>query len=92
VIKEHTRKTGLIPADDFYNIVLERHRDDPKGYDVLFVDPIRRGNFASRMSHSCNPNCSTVMMSAGGKYVIAMYATRDIAFSEELTFDYNRYV
>jgi hypothetical protein len=23
---------------DFYNIVLERPRDDPAGYDVLFVD------------------------------------------------------
>ena len=23
---------------DFYNIVLERPRDDPTGYDVLFID------------------------------------------------------
>lgn len=23
---------------DFYNIVLERPRDDPDGYDVLFID------------------------------------------------------
>lgn len=75
--------------DDFYNIMLERHRDDEAGYDVLFVDPIRKGNFASRMSHSCEPNCSTVVMSANGKYVIAMYAIKDIGFSEELTFDYN---
>ncbi len=23
---------------DFYNIVLERPRDDPTGYDVMFID------------------------------------------------------
>ena len=28
-------------------------------------------------------------MSANGRFVIAMYAIRDITFSEELTFDYN---
>ena len=41
------------------------------------------------MSHSCDPNCSTVVMSANGKYFIGMYALKDIGFSEELTFDYN---
>ena len=76
---------------DFYNIMLERHTDDDAGYDVLFVDPIRksalsrsllsaclccalkswhscsvlrcccRGNFASRLSHSCYPNCRCVV-------------------------------
>lgn len=112
--KDRSRRPGAARGDDFYNIMLERHRyedgqvsssstpsmtrnvftsrlsrDDALGYDVLFVDPIRKGNFASRMSHSCSPNCSTVVMSAGGRFVIGMYATRDIAFSEELTFDYN---
>jgi hypothetical protein len=41
---------------DFYNIMLERHKDDDEGYDVLFVDPIKRGTYASRFSHSCHPN------------------------------------
>lgn len=41
---------------DFYNIALERHRDDEQGYDVLFVDPIKRGTYGSRLSHSCDPN------------------------------------
>ncbi len=59
VTKEHNRKNGSLRVDDFYNIMLERQRDDAAGYDVLFVDPIRKGNFASRMSHSCDPNCST---------------------------------
>jgi hypothetical protein len=42
---------------DFYNITLERPHDDPDGYDALFVDAAFMGSFASRMSHSCTPNC-----------------------------------
>ena len=41
---------------DFYNMMLERHKDDERGYDVLFVDPIKRGTYGSRFSHSCDPN------------------------------------
>lgn len=42
---------------DFYNIMLEIHKNDPKGYDILFVEPILKGNYSSRFSHSCDPNC-----------------------------------
>ena len=73
---------------DFYNITLERPRDDPDGYDVLFVDAAFAGSFASRMSHSCTPNCAAVIVSAGGRLTVAMYTTRPIAAGEELTFDY----
>lgn len=51
--------SGDLP--DFYNITYERHYDDPEGYDVLTVDPILYGHFSSRLSHSCNPNCETVI-------------------------------
>ncbi len=44
--------------------------------------------FSHPLTHSPT-HPSQVVMSAGGRYVIAMFATRDIAFSEELTFDYN---
>ena len=74
---------------DFYNIMLERHKTDSKGYDLVMVDPNSKGNFASRMSHSCRPNCNTVLMSSGKEYTIGMYATEDITYGEELTFDYN---
>lgn len=69
--------------------MLDRHRDDPDGFDVLFVDPIIKGSFVSRLSHSCAPNCSTVVMIANQQYTIGMYAIKDIEFGEELTFDYN---
>ena len=45
---------------EFYNIFLEKHDDEPLGYDILVVDPSRKGNFSSRFSHSCDPNCGTV--------------------------------
>ena len=130
---------------DFYNILLERPKDDPDGYDVLFVDaaakvggwgqrPLggltraqlgwgslrvhlraRRGSlsagapgqptclagtaaagpatepwprlpspatpqgaFASRMSHSCTPNCQAIIMACGGRLTIALYTLRHV--------------
>ncbi|CAD8179326.1 unnamed protein product [Paramecium octaurelia] len=84
-MKEQNKK-DILP--DFYNIMLDRHLDDEDGIDILFVDPINKGNFSSRLSHSCNPNCGTVTTVSNGTYVIGMYAMRDIQFGEELTFDY----
>ena len=49
-VKLTQKKVKFKPAlPDFYNIMLERHYDDEAGYDVLFVDPIVKGNFASRL-------------------------------------------
>ncbi|MCQ2818069.1 MAG: SET domain-containing protein-lysine N-methyltransferase, partial [archaeon] len=74
---------------DFYNIWMERFLDDEDGYNLVMIDPNWKGNFTSRMSHSCNPNCNTVEMVSQGKYAIGMFAMRDINLNEELTFDYN---
>jgi SET domain-containing protein len=46
------------------------------------------GNFSSRFSHSCDPNCGTVITVSDGRYFIGMYAFRPIEYGEELTFDY----
>ncbi|CAL8467814.1 g7352 [Coccomyxa elongata] len=82
------RKTMGDELPDFYNIVLERPRDDPTGYDVLFIDAAAKGAFASRMSHSCTPNCQAVVMACGGRLTIAVYTLRHVCPGEELTFDY----
>ena len=74
---------------DFYNIQLERLKWDPFGYNILMIDPNSKGNFTSRMSHSCNPNCQTALMISDNKYSISMYAVKRIEYGEELTFDYN---
>jgi SET domain-containing protein len=56
---------------------------------IKFVDPIVKGNYSSRLSHSCDPNCGTVPTITDGKYLIGMYAMKNIEYGEELTFDYS---
>lgn len=71
VIKHGQNKNKLSKdLPDFYNIMFERHGDDPEGYNCLTVDPILKGSFASRLSHSCFPNCATVIHVNKGKYSI----------------------
>ena len=48
-----------------------------------------QGSFASRMSHSCTPNCQAIPMRAGNRLTIALYTLRHINPGEELTFDYS---
>jgi hypothetical protein len=52
---------GGAELPDFYNMTLERPKNDPVGFDVLFVDAAFCGSFASRMSHSCTPNCQVTL-------------------------------
>ncbi|KAK9830947.1 hypothetical protein WJX81_000882 [Elliptochloris bilobata] len=87
-IQDAIKKGSKDELPDFYNIVLERPRDDPSGYDCLFIDAAAKGAFASRMSHSCTPNCQAVVMACDGRLTIAVYTLRHVAAGEELTFDY----
>ena len=81
---------GKITAlPDFWNMQLERHKDDPDGLGILTVDPSNNANFASRLSHSCTPNCQTMCIAVNGRYMIAMHTVRDVHQGEELTIDYN---
>lgn len=73
---------------DFYNIILEKNVREENGKEIVVIDPIFNGNFASRLSHSCNPNCCTFPVVSQGRYFIGLYAIRDIQPGEELTFDY----
>lgn len=54
-----------------------------------FVEAAHRCTFASRLSHSCAPNCHTVNVSVGGKLTIAQYTTRHVACGEELCWNYS---
>ena len=44
------RKTMGDELPDFYNIVLERPRDDPSGYDVIFIDAAAKVRAATELS------------------------------------------
>lgn len=74
---------------DFYNMMLECHKDDPSGYAVLYIDASIKGNLASSLSHSCNPNCDASITAIDGKYAVSLYSRFPIKQGEELTIDYS---
>lgn len=80
--------TRMGASSEYYNIVLERPKTDPRGYDVMYVDAVQKGNFVSRLSHSCNPNCRSVTVIVGGRLTVGVWTTRDVAVGEELTVDF----
>ena len=73
---------------DFYNILLERPKTDPDGYNLLFVDASQRANMGSSCSHSCASNCTSAVVARNGKLVIALTTNRHVNYGEELTMDY----
>ena len=52
------------------------------------IDSIERGNEARFINHSCQPNCITRKWNFLGETTVGVFALRDIAPGEELTFDY----
>jgi hypothetical protein len=73
---------------DFYNILLERPRQDPRGYGLLYVDASQKANLGSSCSHSCNANCTSSVVARNGKLVILLTTTRNVKFGEEICMDY----
>lgn len=56
--------------------------------DNTVVDATKRGGIARFINHSCMPNCTAKIIKVEGTKRIVIYALRDIAMSEELTYDY----
>lgn len=83
------QKNSKDPAPEFYNIFLERPKGDGAGYDLVVVDAMHKANYASRICHSCRPNCEAKVTSVDGQYQIGIYTLRPIQYGEEITFDYN---
>ncbi|XVF44484.1 hypothetical protein PTKIN_Ptkin02bG0126700 [Pterospermum kingtungense] len=83
------QKNSKDPAPEFYNIYLERPKGDADGYDLVVVDAMHKANYASRICHSCHPNCEAKVTAVDGQYQIGIYALRAIQYGEEITFDYN---
>lgn len=83
------QKNSKDPAPEFYNIYLERPKGDADGYDLVVVDAMHKANYASRICHSCRPNCEAKVTAVDGHYQIGIYAVRPIEYGEEITFDYN---
>ncbi|XP_008793621.3 histone-lysine N-methyltransferase ATXR3-like [Phoenix dactylifera] len=83
------QKNNQEPAPEFYNIYLERPKGDCDGYDLVVVDAMHKANYASRICHSCRPNCEAKVTAVDGQYQIGIYTVRPINYGEEITFDYN---
>ncbi|KAL8478350.1 hypothetical protein ACS0TY_030310 [Phlomoides rotata] len=83
------QKKNKDPAPEFYNIYLERPKGDADGYDLVVVDAMHKANYASRICHSCRPNCEAKVTAVDGQYQIGIYSVRPIGYGEEITFDYN---
>ena len=52
------------------------------------IDPTFYGNIARFMNHSCDPNCVTRKWTVAKETMVGIFARKDIAEDEELTFDY----
>ncbi|KAI9818186.1 MAG: histone methyltransferase set1 [Pycnora praestabilis] len=52
------------------------------------IDATKRGGIARFINHSCTPNCTAKIIKVEGSKRIVIYALRDIANNEELTYDY----
>jgi len=52
------------------------------------IDASFKGNQARYLNHSCNPNCSSIIIEVDHEPKIVMYANRPIYPGEELTYDY----
>uniref|UniRef100_A0A7N0TFX8 SET domain-containing protein n=1 Tax=Kalanchoe fedtschenkoi TaxID=63787 RepID=A0A7N0TFX8_KALFE len=85
----YLQKNSTDPAPEFYNIYLERPKGDADGYDLVVVDAMHKANYASRICHSCRPNCEAKVTAVDGHYQIGIYAVREIQYGEEISFDYN---
>ena len=52
------------------------------------IDPTKKGNVARFINHSCDPNCVTQKWNVMGEVFVGIFAKKDIAKDEELSFDY----
>ncbi|GAA6060898.1 hypothetical protein JCM10212_000181 [Sporobolomyces blumeae] len=55
----------------------------------VFIDATKKGGKGRFLNHSCNPNCQVAKWTVGKKMRMGIFAKRDIAKNEELTFNYN---
>ena len=90
VVEQAQRKHSMKPTlPDFYNILLERPRQDPAGYGLLFVDASQKSNMGSSCSHSCESNLTASVVARNQALTIALTTNRWILPGEELTMDYS---
>ncbi|XP_029464207.1 histone-lysine N-methyltransferase SETMAR-like [Rhinatrema bivittatum] len=77
------------PSDSNYIIVLREHFHGGQMTET-FVDPTYIGNIGRFLNHSCEPNLFMVPVRIHSAVPrLALYAARDVASGEELSYDYS---
>ena len=71
-----------------HSVTLERPNIDDMGSFILFVDASQSANFASRINHSCEPNCALKTFVVNGEMKLGVWTLRDVRDGEELTIDF----
>ena len=80
IMRFNAMQRKYTPADhDFYIMELDQG---------FFVDGKRRGNDSRFINHSCEPNCELQRWVVKGRMRIGIFALRDIAADEPLSYDY----
>ncbi|RHY98126.1 hypothetical protein DYB37_000663 [Aphanomyces astaci] len=54
----------------------------------VYIDARHRGGFTRFVNHSCNPNCKAEKWTVGGETRLLVFALRELAPGDEITFDY----
>ena len=60
----------------------------PLGETVLLVDGEKRGTIASRINHSCDPNCNMDVLLCKGVLIVAIISKRNIKSQEFISISY----
>ena len=61
-LQDAIKKTSKDELPDFYNIQLERPKDDDKGYDVLFIDAASKVSTEALPHRTCSVPCMAVFL------------------------------
>jgi hypothetical protein len=61
----------------------------PSADTAQYLDATLKGGRARFINHSCSPNCYVAKWHVGKHMRMGIFAQRDIAAGEELTFNYN---
>ncbi|SCU99595.1 LAME_0G04104g1_1 [Lachancea meyersii CBS 8951] len=85
----------VITEDQFRDRMADYDRQKLKHFYFMmlqageFIDATMKGSLARFCNHSCNPNAYVNKWDVAGKLRMGIFAHRDIAKGEEITFDYN---
>eukprot|EP00835_Amoeboradix_gromovi_P000094 NODE_3_length_56144_cov_0.348184.p13 type:complete len:289 gc:universal NODE_3_length_56144_cov_0.348184:36393-35527(-) len=58
-------------------------------YQNRIIDAFNKGSDARFVNHSCDPNCHIEVWRVDNEKRIGLFASRDIAIGEEITYNYN---